>query len=158
MTKILAVVTAFWWLGVAAVVLNHNVAPFRSAPFVRQSLRWPDLTRPTPHFSWHQPPAAANGQVRIPAGETRRFTLTLPRGFRVGEVFVLFEENAAAQEGIRLRGQGRPGKTVEVVSVSPAWLVLEWADLQFRGHSTNFELTNVTAEPISLRTIEVIVR
>lgn len=137
MTRLLLVLTVGWWLGIGAIVIEHNLAPLGHS-----SLNWHNPTRTTAHFAWHERPTVEDGHVIIPPGQTRKFTVTLPRGFAAGE---LTADYLAGSEPttINLTAESRPGKTVRSQATdSPAVLKFAWGELAARGRRFDFSISS----------------
>lgn len=151
MSTSLVILTIGWWLGVGAVVLEHNLAPFGHS-----KLNWNNPIRTTAHFAWHQLPTLEKGEVTIQSGQKRQFTVTLPRGFASGELKVFFKSSGQSVLGIT--AETRSGKLVYLqTSETPGILKFNWADLSADGHKFDFSLT-ASETPTRIQRIQVIAR
>ncbi|MBI2984458.1 MAG: hypothetical protein HYY50_02440 [Candidatus Kerfeldbacteria bacterium] len=149
--RILLWLSLAWWVGIGAVVVDHNAAVRGST-----TLRWKNPTRPTPHFAWHSRPTVKHGLVQIPPATQRSFSVTLPRGFKTGRL-VISDFTAGTPRQARLNGQSRRVNNVMAeVDNSSGVLDFSWAQLVARGHSFEFTITNLNQQDsLPIRSITV---
>lgn len=141
--RLILILSILWWVGVGAVMLNDAIAPFGHL-----TLTWRNPQRPSAVYSWNLSAAEfrrwQDVGMNLQPAQTYRFAVTLPRGFQQGTVDV----RTARPIGIRVSGDLRPGVSGQsAAGDGRAFLRVLWADLQARGHTFVFLVTNTSNTP-----------
>ncbi len=138
------------WLMVAGLVVQHAAALTGTT-----TLRWTNLTRPTPAISWGAIPETESGRVIISAGHEPGFRVRLPRGFVSGTVSVQADQTIPA--GLSLTAEALPTaqSPASTIQGSVLQLSVDWRSLVARGHDFVFTLHNPSDQPVKLSAITI---
>lgn len=140
-------VTLMVWLMVGIYILDHNLAPRGHV-----ELQWPQPAQPTAHFAWagYSPGATSTS---LQPHESRRFAVTLPRGFSTGGLTIT---TASANDQLRLNAESRPGKKVAAVTgQQTVTMPIRWGDLIADGRTFFFTVETTGDQVTTVKKIQL---
>lgn len=146
-----SIVTIALWVVVWALVLNAAVVPFS-----RLTIRWAHPGRSNGVFRWQQAvdrePGWLGPSAVISNGDSRTFSVTLPRGFTTADVIVMTSPpgngRLAAVRRTAADAAGQPTAT-------DLRLQVRLSELFAQGRSFSFTVANQNPDPLIVRAVRV---